>query len=373
MRKLIYLLSVLLLFSCTKNEEPEVITTNDINFSVTFDEDFENTIYPSLILALSDYDAKQDENFDFFRIKGTVPVEFADLKIEIEETNLNYKTTIHETINGKGSDFEIRPEINWKFEALKTIDQPGNITIPFTCYIDGNEIDTKNLKLSYRSVNECIFAMMKDGEFIDMGWMFGAYVNENHPLIDPFLEDCLNNELVTSFSGYQDTSLTSVLSQVFSIWFELQKQGVKYSSITNTGNNSSNIYSQHVRFFDQVYQNTQANCVDGSVFFCSVLQKIGIETFLVKVPGHMYMGFYNNKDQTQILLLETTMIGNVNLNDYSSAEDKIKASFDSYMQALAYQNDSFFSNADKFSDAENFEYNVYEISSLRQAILPISR
>lgn len=376
MKKITFLLLALsLIFSACQKDDPapEVITSSNLNFNVTFDQDFENTIYPSLILGLSSYEMQQEDKFNFLKIEGTVPTDYADLKIEISETPVNSKTTLHQRISGKGTEFEIYPQVNWKFDELKKIDQPGNVTIPFTCYVDGEEIDSKSLRLSYRSVNECIFGMEKDGELINMGWMFGAYVNENHPLIDPFLQSCLNNDIVPAFTGYQDTTTTSVFNQVFAIWYQLQLQKVKYSNITNTGNNSNSIYSQHVRFFDQVYNNTQANCVDGSVFLCSVLQKIGIETFLVLVPGHMYMGFYQNDIETKVGLLETTMIGSINLDDYSTEYDKLEASLTSFIQALLIREADFNNSAGKFQDLDNFQYSIYKISELRKAVSPIAR
>jgi hypothetical protein len=57
----------------------------------------------------------------------------------------------------------------------------------------------------------------------------------------------------------------------------------------------------------------QATCTDGSVLFASILRKIGINPFLVVVPGHTYLGFYvnnsENEDEAEYVGLETTMIG----------------------------------------------------------------
>ena len=38
-----------------------------------------------------------------------------------------------------------------------------------------------------------------------------------------------------------------------------------------------------------------ANCIDGSVLIASVLQRIGLRSFLVLVPGHAFVGFYTRR------------------------------------------------------------------------------
>lgn len=60
---------------------------------------------------------------------------------------------------------------------------------------------------------------------------------------------------------------------------------------------------------DQSITNTQANCVDGSVLFASILRKISIKPFLVTIPGHMYVGFFLSLDKSDFVGLETTVIG----------------------------------------------------------------
>jgi len=37
---------------------------------------------------------------------------------------------------------------------------------------------------------------------------------------------------------------------------------------------------------------------------------------LVRIPGHMFVGYYTNSKRSNINFLETTMIGDVNLDDF---------------------------------------------------------
>ena len=84
--------------------------------------------------------------------------------------------------------------------------------------------------------------------------------------------------------------------------------------------------NETVRFIDQSLTNTQANCVDGSVLFASLLRKISIEPFLVTVPGHMYVGFYLGAGKSQFIGLETTVIGLADVADEKKPGDPAQCS-----------------------------------------------
>ena len=120
-----------------------------------------------------------------------------------------------------------------------------------------------------------------------------------------------------------NTPPDEVVAQVYAVWSVLRRRAVKYSNITTTPGPLERIACQHVRFVDDSITNAQANCVDGSVLLASVLRKIGVEPYLVKVPGHMYLAFSIAEIEqpvgdgvarlTHLFGLETTMVGNTEL------------------------------------------------------------
>ena len=242
----------------------------------------------------------------------------------------------------------------------------------------------------------------KNGNYRDLKWMFAAYVNEDNPNIDILLKNVLTNKIVNSFSGYQGGTEQSVMNQISALWYYLQSKSTKYSSITATSNPSAYVHSQFVRFFDEVNNNAQANCADGSVFLASILKKIGIYPILVIVPGHMYLGYYVNSTKTNLKLLETTMVGSVDLTEiyedtkyvYGLAKyrtyisdntynnyfkglvtlDVVKKeiSLNSFNSATSYQIANFNSFISKFNDKNNFQYKLFDIDELRKYVQPIS-
>jgi hypothetical protein len=120
----------------------------------------------------------------------------------------------------------------------------------------------------------------------------------------------LNYHAVNEFDGYQQGP-DAVRLQVFALWHVLQQHHLHYSSITTPSatSPSGHVYSQSVRFIDQSIVSQQANCVDGSVLFASLLYKIGIQPVLVHKPGHMFVGYYLDEGHKQIEFLETTRLG----------------------------------------------------------------
>lgn len=136
--------------------------------------------------------------------------------------------------------------------------------------------------------------------------------------------------------------MDEVISQVFAVWSALQRRGIKYSDVSTTLPSKS-VYAQTVRFLDDSVQASQANCVDGSVMMASILRKIGLDAYLVMVPGHCFLGFSDgNEENKTMFFLETTMLGSDNLKsvaDLPNLPEKVKqaefaASYKTFVAAL---------------------------------------
>jgi PKD repeat protein len=377
--------------------EPEP-TALSINFTVAGDPDLEQTIYPSVLLGLSNLIAKTNDDFFDFSVKN--PKTNSNLKIVIEASNLNSETIFQTQMAVKGQVYNFSPLIKWNYTTLKSLNQPGNVDLTFVCYINDKEIDRKNLRFSYRSANECVLGFIdSNGNYVDLKWMFAAFVNEDNPKIDEILGTTLTYNIVNSFNSYQGTE-ANVYNQIAALWYYLQEHSIKYSNIPASSNSSQKVFSQYVRFFNDVYNNSQANCADGSVFLASILKKIGINPVLILVPGHMFLGYYTLQDKSKIALLETTAVGQVNLAEiYAGAPftnlskyrefisdntwnsylgglvtlDAVKKeiSYTSFVAATNYQISSYTSNISKFNDPSNHDYKVYDIEALRKIVQPI--
>jgi hypothetical protein len=269
------------------------------------------------------------------------------------------------------------------------------MNVTFEVEVNGESVGEQHETLQVRSINDCPFAVANSEETLDdenfiagnaaLGWMFAAYVNENHPMLDKILQEALETKIVSAFKVTTHEH-DETLRQVFALWSALQKRGLQYSSTTTTPGGSETVQSQFVRFVDQSLTNTQANCVDGSVLFASLLRKISIEPFLVTVPGHMYVGFYLGAGKSQFVALETTLLGVPDaadekkpgdpaaltaLRDKLDAAVKTRRDWKTFAKAVQTGTEDLIKNRPKL-DAADPSYQWIDLAEARtQGIMPI--
>jgi hypothetical protein len=278
----------------------------------------------------------------------------------------------------------IFPKAAWDYEALLKVRQQRPVNVTYKVSVDGTAIDDVTETCVMKSINDCPFYVLwdEDGEdFDDFSWIFAAYVNENHPEVDVILKEALESGLVSSFDGYQSDDPKQVMMQVFAVWNALQRRGIKYSDVSTT-TPSKFVVSQTVRFLDDSIAATQANCVDGSVLMASVLQKIGINSYLVMVPGHCFLAFDSGEgDDDNIIGLETTMLGNDELKpvkDIPNLNQKMKlkefqASYRTFSNAVKTGNNALERHAEAFESEEDPNIQMISIADAREfGIMPIA-
>lgn len=376
-----------------------------VKFNANYNPTFDNQLYPSFLLALNSYSGPAE--LEPFTVSVTSPVNNGVLRVVLDSSSLNYVSILQETLPKKGERYTFHPIVKWKYDKLYATRQSGNIDLTFTCYINDEEVDIKNLKLQYRSVNECPLNLRDaSGHNVDVRWMFAGYVNEDHPYIENILTETLNLNVITRFNGYQKNA-EQVKQQVFAIWYYALNHGIAYSSISCTSNPSKRTNVQHIRFFDEVYNTRQANCVDACVFFASILRKIGLKPVIFVEPCHAYLGYYTDKNRKNIALLETTITGWVNFPELQRSLDEkgklppkqIKA-VSQYLseasikklekgelefvemkeeiaktlfeQASVYDEERYKNNKENFADTTKITYQMLDIEQLRKVVQPIN-
>lgn len=365
-------------------------------------------LFPSLLIATAtarpieedDVEAKTPdpyllgERFGLVGVSIKSPAANTKIKVTLKENEFMAATSWSGELAEADKEYYIAPKVTYKFEKLRKAQQmPLNVS--FALELDGKSAGEKTETLQVRSINDCPFGVsneeetLNDETFIagsaEIGWMFAAYVNENHPMLDKILQEALATKITNAFLGYQRDE-TEVMKQVLAIWSALQKRGIQYSSTTTTPGGSEVVYSQYVRFLDQAITNTQANCVDGSVLFASILRKISIQPFLVTVPGHMYMGFYLSSDKKDFVGLETTAIGVANATEEEQSDEpkaltalrgkldeKARGGRDwkTFAKAIQIATDDLEKNKDNF-EGNNAAYQFIDLDEARtEGIMPI--
>lgn len=242
------------------------------------------------------------------------------VRIELAETPFYARSVSTFVLPKEHTEYIIYPDILWRYNALRDNEQAEPISVVSNVEVDGKDLGQKVRTFAVRSINECLLGFNKqlpDGRtrYVSTRLFYAAYVNEENPLIDKVLREALNTRIVRRFLGYQSTP-EMVDKQVYALWYVLQKRNFKYSSVSYSSLSSNVVYAQRVRTFEDALNSSQINCVDGSVLFASLLRAINITPVLVQMPGHMFVGYYTDSAKKNLTFLETTMIGDVDLDDY---------------------------------------------------------
>lgn len=231
-------------------------------------------------------------------------------RLEIEAPAIMSPASIKGYIKDQKVYYEAFPKIPYNFNALYSIIQPIPVNVTFKLYVNEEFYDQKIKTIRVHSINDCPFIQIhRKGIALDRNWMFAAYVNENHPWIsNQLLPELMKWKIVDSFTGYQ-VSEEEVIRQVFAIWTEFQKRGFRYSDISTPTVMSQAVRSQYVRFLSETVSTAQANCVDGTALFASILRRIGIKPVIALTPNHCFLGFYLDREKQRWIFLETTLLG----------------------------------------------------------------
>lgn len=407
-KKVILLLLVpLLALSACRQHTARSYDPSAVNFSVQYNEAFDGCLYPSLILGVAGLTDPMPQEAALFAVSVTSPASGSILRITVDSSRLNYVTIIQEELPERGKTYTFYPRLKWKYEALYATRQSGLMDLTFTCFINDEQVDVRNVRLNYRSANECLISLRDlSNNHHDFRWLFAGYVNEDHPYIDSILTDILDQRIVSRFVGYQQGE-KAVTEQVFAFWYYALQRGISYSSITCTSNPSKRTNVQRIRFFDEVYNSRQANCVDACVFFASLMRKVGLKPVIFVEPCHAYLGYYTDRNRRKIALLETTVTSWVNFPEldrnldnnghlpakyynkvkrFLSEKDQKryaegKMDYDElkhcvartlFAKATEYNQSNYATNKTLFADTSSVAYQQLDIELLRRMVQPIN-
>lgn len=356
--------------------------------TVQINDNLDNNIFPSLVISTATTDTiivPPSESIWIGNPKSVLSLAIethkapSTAKITIRETKYSYESVSEYKLNNPNTKYNIYPEINWKYEELKNNSQPTPISFSIVVEMGKEKYETI-YTMSMRSINECMTSYIdKLGKKHDTSILFTAYINEDNPLIDKLLREALNTRIVNRFWGYQSKKANVVDTQVYALWHILQMRNFKYSSISNSSFSSNKVSAQKVRTFEDAIESAQINCVDGSVMFASLLKAINIDPVLIKIPGHMFVGYYLDKKHKELAFIETSMIGDVNLDEYFPEEQldsTMTGKSQKQISRIMFEKSKEYAQK-KFEEykedlyAEKKGYKIIDIATIRKRIQPI--
>ena len=348
---------------------------------------WENQLFPSYLISTATLKLGEvpddrlllGDPFGVLGVEVEAPADNTPVKVTISCDDYLEPSEFSGVLPTQGDKYTILPKVKFRFEKLSRCRQATPTTITFRVKLGSGPVTETSQTLTIRSINDCAFHFQQGQQPVDMSLNFTAYVNEQHPFVDKLLREALDLGVVDSFIGYQGKSTDSVILQVYALWDLMVARDLRYSSITATAAASNSVASQHVRMLEETVNNTQANCVDGSVLFASLLRKIGIDSVLIMQPDHCYMGFWADEDHTIFLALETTLLGvqaespdevPEDLEDAVDEDNRRDKSWPSFVHAILDGTSKYINDGEKFKTDSN--YQMIDIALARQAgFLPI--
>ena len=277
-------------------------------------------LYPSMIVAFSTVklEAKREPTtlgapLGIIGVSLKSPAANTPVKVEISSTKLIKKSVFEGIMPKAGVVYNIYPQLKYDydklFEVRQTFPEDVTVTVSVNDVPQGEQTKT----MTVMSLNDCVFMLLDGDDSEDISWMFAAYVNENHPLVEKILKEALEKD-TDSFSGYQGNA-EEVKAEIEAVWNAVQAGGIKYSDVSVPSAESDYVNSQHVRLLGDSLSGKQANCVDGTVLLASILKKIGLNTYLMSTKHHMYLGVDLDEDGKKRIYIETTMIDDDTLDN----------------------------------------------------------
>lgn len=304
------------------------------------------------------------------------------VRVTVSLPGLARESVLEARLPEAGRRYELYPLVQWDYARLRALRQPAPETVVFRLERDGEPAGTRSERVRVRAINDVPYAVRDADGVLDLAWMFAAYVNEDHPLVEKVLKDALESGIVDRFDGYQSGDPGQVYRQVFAIWNVLQRRGIRYSAIQRTSSVDDAVLSQHVRFLDESWDNGQANCVDGSVLLASILRRIDLNPTLVLVPGHMLLGFDLDPGGRQRTYLESTRLGSVprhgngqlrGLTDGLGGDVDEERSLESFEGAVEQGRETVDAARGHFDDPRDVEYRLIDIAAARRrGVMPIA-
>lgn len=161
------------------------------------------------------------------------------------------------------------------------------------------------------------------GGWIDLSRYFGAFVTPNRHEVIGFLRKAAEKHPERKLAGYQ----SDVALQARAIFDALKEDSqIVYVNSLIAFNPDESARGQRVRLPRETLSEKQANCIDGTLLFASLLEAISINPALVIVPGHAFVGWEKGQNSGAWEYLETTMI---DTNQFSEAVEigRQKAAF----------------------------------------------
>ncbi len=167
----------------------------------------------------------------------------------------------------------------------------------------------------------------KTGAWRDMTRYLGAFVTPNAPSLMTFERTGARHHPDGNLVGYQG-GLDRVEPQVKALFEALKEEGdITYVNSVIDFTPEQGFTGQRIRLPRESLADHQANCIDGTVLFASLLEGISMSPAIVLVPGHAFLAWETWRNNNEWKFVETTMIGSHTFEEACASAEKTAAKY----------------------------------------------
>jgi hypothetical protein len=150
----------------------------------------------------------------------------------------------------------------------------------------------------------------KTGQIQDFTPYLGCFVTPNEQSVMKFLRAAVDLHPEKSLVGYQQDP-SKVAPQVKALYEALKSvAGITYVNSVVDFTPKPDMMNQRIRLPRESLEEKEANCIDGTVLFASLLEAITLSPAIVLVPGHAFLAWETwSGSPGDWCFVETTMIG----------------------------------------------------------------
>jgi len=268
-------------------------------------------IFPVLDLSQATAAAKgvAGDGSGLVAVRATTDVP-RDLRLTVETEGLAEPAVVDARTLRGGMPVELRPRLAWDAPYLRSLTAPRAQPMRVRIEAKGLPAEVRELTVRVHPLDEALYYFRDGRDRVDLAWAFAAYVDPHDAVVDDVLDLARG-----AGAPVDDDSGTAAakIDQVRAVWNALEAHGVRYAAGDPALSRGPNIYSQRVRLVAESWAERRANCIDSSVLIASVLERIGIRSFIVLVPHHAFVGFYTAQNRSRPEFLETTLLGTEHL------------------------------------------------------------
>jgi len=135
-----------------------------------------------------------------------------------------------------------------------------------------------------------------------------VFVTPNDKAVDQLVSYAGEMAPDRMIAGYQ-RSKKEVYGEVAAIYQAIADLGVHYRSNTTSFLDGKSLGVQRITFPAESIEGTGANCIDGALLFASAFENAGLESCVVLVPTHAFVGVKLAKHAPETVFIETVLVG----------------------------------------------------------------